>query len=162
MEFEAPHLRSKQSTDKRGVTREKSTTTNKLERMDGYLARAPRRRHSPPACRSCPSLPPPPPPPPPCGSAAAGVRPLLVPGVAQPLILGRSLHPIHLFRPSTPMIRDETRRDRRRLELPAGRFLLWWTGQGHKGARSSRARAKLCDPPFLWDAPRNGRANRAG
>jgi hypothetical protein len=63
MEFEAPQLRSKQA-----ATREGELARNP-PRADGYLARAQRRRHSPPVCRSCPS------PPPPCGSVARVLPP---------------------------------------------------------------------------------------
>lgn len=76
---------------------------NPRANFEGYLARAQRRRHSPLACRSCPS-PYLPSPPPPCGSVD-GVL-LLVPGVTQAFILGRLLHAIRFFL----RLGDDTRR----------------------------------------------------
>lgn len=68
---------------------------------------------------------------------------LLVPGVAQPLILGRSLHAI----PPLTSSDSDTRRDWRRLELRAGRFFHdGRTGQLDRGAKSqSKA---VCSSPF--------------
>jgi len=89
--------------------------------LEGYLARAQRRRHSPLACRSCPS-PYLPSPPPPCGSVD-GVL-LLVPGVTQAFILGRLLHAIRFFL----RLGDDTRRLELRVEELWGVW-VWRVGE---------------------------------